>query len=300
MSPEIGMSPEIWTVLQLLEWATDYFKSRRIHPPRPTAEILLAHVLGFKRVDLYIEYDRPLNPRELAIFKETIKRRLKGEPVAYIVGERGFWSLELYVTPDVLIPRPETEMVVETSLDVLKENRTSGRQRVLDLGTGSGAILLALATERPGYLFYGTDRSGKALRIAKENARKYGLEDRVHFLCGDWLSPLAEDRNGFDLIVSNPPYIRRDEVDDLAIEISKYEPRGALDGGWDGLDAIRVLIHQAPKFIVPSGWLIFEIGYDQGEDVERLMVESGDYDRIRVVQDYSGHDRVVQSRVKEE
>jgi len=293
------MSPETWTVLTLLTWATKYFTSHHIHPPRPTAEILLAHVLGCKRIDLYIHYDRPLNPRELASFKTAIQRRLKGEPVAYIVGERGFWSLDLDVTPDVLIPRPETEIVVETALDILPHKDVQRPQKILDLGTGSGAILLALAMERPGHLFYGIDRSPRALRVARGNARKHGLEDEVHFLCGNWFDPLAYRQKGFHLIVSNPPYIRRSEVRHLAPEISKYEPPRALDGGRDGLDAVRVLIQQAHKFIIPSGWLIFEIGYDQGEDAKRLMEESEAYVQISVVKDYGGHDRVVQGMVEE-
>ena len=292
------MSTETWTVLQLLTWASDYFKSHNIHPPRPTAEILLAHVLSFNRVDLYIQYDRPVNPRELAAFKETIKRRLRGEPVAYIVGERGFWSLDLRVTPDVLIPRPETEIVVETALAVLPKKADGEAKKILDIGTGSGAIVLALATERPGYLFYATDRSWKALRVARENARKYRLEEGVRFFCGDLFKPLAGVQNGFDLIVSNPPYIRRGELNELASEVSKYEPREALDGGPDGLDLIRILVRQAPEFIAPQGWLIFEIGYDQGEDVKCIMAGTKAYEDVTILTDYNNLNRVVRARLK--
>ena len=292
------MSPETWTVLQLLKWAADYFASHQIHPPRPTAELLLAHILGFNRVDLYIQYDRPLNPRELAAFKGVIKRRLRGEPVAYIVGERGFWSLDLHVTSDVLIPRPETEMLVETALGVLPESRVGEPKRVLDLGTGSGAIVLALAMERPGHWFYAVDRSWMALKVAGKNARKYGLKEAVQFVCADWFHGLAEKQSGFDLIVSNPPYVRRAEIDELAVDVSKYEPREALDGGPDGLDLIRILVRRAPTFVRPAGWLVFEIGYDQAEGVQRLMSATGGYEEIAVIKDYSGHDRVIRARVK--
>lgn len=292
------MSPETWTVLQLLKWAADYFASHQIHPPRPTAELLLAHILGFNRVDLYIQYDRPLNARELAAFKDVIKRRLRGEPVAYIVGERGFWSLDLHVTPDVLIPRPETEMLVETALGVLPESRVGEPKRVLDLGTGSGAIVLALAMERPGHWFYAVDRSWMALKVAGKNARKYGLKETVQFVCADWFDGLAEKQSGFDLIISNPPYVRRSEIDELAVDVSKYEPREALDGGPDGLDLIRILVRRAPTFVRPAGWLVFEIGYDQAEGVQRLMSATGGYEEIAVIKDYSGHDRVIRARVK--
>ena len=292
------MSPETWTVLQLLKWAADYFKSHRIDPPRPIAEILLAHILGFNRVDLYIQYDRPLNLRELAAFKDVIKRRLRGEPVAYIVGERGFWSLDLHVTPDVLIPRPETEILVEKALEVLPEAGAGEPRKVLDLGTGSGAIVLALAMERPGHRFYAVDRSWTALTVAGKNARKYGLKETVHFVCADWFDGLAEKQNGFDLIVSNPPYVRRADIDELAVDVSKYEPREALDGGPDGLDLIRILVRRAPTFVRPAGWLLFEIGYDQAEGVKRLMSATGGYEEIEVIKDYCGHDRVIRARVK--
>ncbi len=292
------MSPETWTVLQLLKWAADYFASHRIHPPRPTAELLLAHILGFNRVDLYIQYDRPLNPRELAAFKDVIKRRLRGEPVAYIVGERGFWSLDLHVTPDVLIPRPETEMLVETALGILPESRVGEPKRVLDLGTGSGAIVLAMAMERPGHRFYASDRSWMALEVAGKNARKYGLKETVHFVCAGGFDGLAEKQNGFDLIVSNPPYVRRAEIDELAVDVSRYEPREALDGGPDGLDLIRILVRRAPTFVRPAGWLVFEIGYDQAEGVQRLMSATGGYEEIAVIKDYNGHDRVIRAKVK--
>ena len=292
------MSPETWTVLQLLKWAADYFASHQIHPPRPTAELLLAHILGFNRVDLYIQYDRPLNPRELAAFKDVIKRRLRGEPVAYIVGERGFWSLDLHVTPDVLIPRPETETLVETALDLLPETPVGEPKRVLDLGTGSGAIVLALAMERPGHWFYAVDRSWMALKVADKNARKYGLKETVRFVCADWFDGLAEKQKGFDLIVSNPPYVRRAEIDELAVDVSKYEPREALDGGPDGLDLIRILVRRAPTFVRPAGWLVFEIGYDQAEGVQRLMSATGAYEEMAVIKDYNGHDRVIRARVK--
>jgi len=292
------MSPETWTVLQLLKWAADYFKSHRIHPPRPIAEILLAHILGFNRVDLYIQYDRPLNLRELAAFKDVIKRRLRGEPVAYIVGERGFWSLDLHVTPDVLIPRPETETLVEKALEVLPEAGAGEPRKVLDLGTGSGAIVLALAMERSGHRFYAVDRSWTALTVAGKNARKYGLKETVHFVCADWFDGLAEKQNGFDLIVSNPPYVRRADIDELAVDVSKYEPREALDGGPDGLEFIRILVRGAPTFVRPTGWLLFEIGYDQAEGVNRLMSATGGYEEIEVIQDYCGHDRVIRARVK--
>ncbi len=294
------MPPETWTILKLLKWATAYFESHHIEQPRAASEILLAHTLSVGRVDLYTQYDRPLELKELGVFKEFIQRRIQKEPVAYIVGQKGFWSLDLEVTPDVLIPRPETEVLVETALSIVPPEPLPKPLSILDLGTGSGAIVLALASERAGHRFYGVDCSNKALAVAQNNARRHGVEGAITFLQGNWFEAVEDRRRHFDLIVSNPPYIPNPDFEMLPLEISQYEPRQALDGGPDGLNAIRHIVEQAPAYMTPGGWLLFEIGYNQRASVERLMRASGAYTDFFVIKDYSGFDRVVRARAKQE
>ena len=290
------MLPETWTILKLLKWTTAYFKSHHIEQPRAAAEILLAHTLGLGRVDLYVQYDRPLESHELEVFKRFIQRRIKREPVAYIVGKKEFWSMDLKVTPDVLIPRPETETLVEAALTIIPPELGSAPLKILDLGTGSGAIVLALASERPVHRFYAVDCSEKALAVALDNARMIDLNKAITFLQGNWFDSVRELVHYFDVIVSNPPYISSHEYKALPPEIAQYEPREALDGGSDGLDAIRLIIKEAARFIVPGGRLVFEIGYDQWAAVEKMIEGTGAYSEWAVIKDYSGHDRVVRTR----
>lgn len=290
------MLREIWTILEILRWTTTYFKSHHIEQSRAAAEMLLAHALGVERIDLYIQYERSLTAEELERFKRFIQRRIRREPVAYIIGRKEFWSMDLKVTPDVLIPRPETESLVEV---VLKTVRTAPKQaplRVLDLGTGSGAIVLAIASEWPGQNFYAVDRSGKALAVAQDNARAHALDKAITFLQGDWFGPVHDLGGCFDVIVSNPPYISSHEFEALPPEIARHEPRDALLGGSDGLDAIRLIIRQAPEHLVPGGWLFFEIGHDQWAAVDLLISETKLYSDWAVTKDYGGHNRVVRAK----
>ena len=290
------MLPETWTILKLLKWTTAYFDSHDIEQPRVDAEVLLAHTLGVGRVDLYVNYDRPLVRRELDVFRGLIQRRVRREPVAYIVGEREFWSLPLKVTPHVLIPRPETETLVEAALEIIPSDPAPTPWRILDLGTGSGAVVLALASERPGHDFFAVDSSDKALAVARDNARRHGLDQCITWLRGDWFNVGGARIGCFEVIVSNPPYICRDELEGLPPEISRFEPRGALDGGPDGLDAIRLIVREASQHLVPGGRLFFEIGHDQWPLVRELIRGSGDYDGWDVARDYGGHERVVCAR----
>jgi release factor glutamine methyltransferase len=287
-----------WTILKLLKWAHGHFKTHAVDQPRTDAEILLSHALGLARVDLYLQYDRPLEKKELAIFKELVKRRLQREPVAYIVGAKGFWTLDLEVTPDVLIPRPETELVVEAALEVIPAAEAEIPFAVLDLGTGSGAVVLALARERNGHRFFGVDSSFGAVRLARRNAEHYGLHTSVGFFQGHWFDALKSRKRCFDVIVSNPPYVRSADLKSLPPEIVQYEPIQALDGGPDGLEAIRVIVASAPSFLMAGGWLIMEIGHDQGDSVQQLLSSFSAYEAVSVTRDYSGLDRVVRARVK--
>jgi release factor glutamine methyltransferase len=290
------MLPETWTILKLLKWTTAYFKSHHVEQPRATAEILLAHTLGVGRVDLYVQYDRLLEEGELGRFKGYIRRRIQREPVAYIVGKKEFWSMDFEVAPGVLIPRPETETLVEAALMVVPKEATPAASRILDLGTGSGAVVVAMASERPGHEFYAVDRSEEVLSVAQGNAQAHGLEKNITFLQGDWFDPVQDQEAHFDVIVSNPPYISRRELEELPPEISQHEPREALDGGSEGLDAIRLIIREASDHLAPGGWLLFEIGHDQWVQVEKLLSAAKIYMEIGVIKDYGGRDRVARAR----
>lgn len=290
-------SAETWTVLGLLRWTTDYFTKKCVEAPRAGAELLLAHCLGMGRLDLYLRYDQPLQSSELAQYKPLIQRRVKGEPVAYIIGERAFWTLDLSVNPAVLIPRPETERLVEIALELLKR-LAKPQVRVLDLGTGSGAIVLALAKEYPQGHFVALDRSVPALETARANQLRNEIGTRVDYVAADWCTPIGSARAGFDLIVSNPPYIAAPEIGDLQTEISRFEPRAALDGGPDGLECLRLILEQAGERLASGGGLLLEIGADQGEAMVRIAATETAYDSIEIHKDYAGLDRVVQLRRK--
>jgi release factor glutamine methyltransferase len=276
-----------WTLLKLLKWTTEYFKSRDIEDPRASAEILLAHAFHLGRIDLYLRYDQPMSAEELQRFKPLVKRRVQREPVAYIVGEKEFWSLSFAVSPDVLIPRPETESLVEAALALIPSDG-SGERRIFEPGTGSGAVIIALAKERPGSLFFASDRSLRALSLARQNAGRHGLVPSIRFFAGDWFDACRRNREGFDLIVSNPPYIPSGVIPGLQPEVSRFEPRISLDGGTDGLRAIRHLIQEAPLHLKPGGGLLLEIGHDQKTPIAEIADRCGSYARIDFFNDFSG------------
>ncbi len=235
---------------------------------RLDAEVLLAAALGCGRSYLRAWPERTPEPEQAARFAAWLERRLIGEPIAYLLGRREFWSLDLNVTPDTLIPRPETELLVDLALARLPADRPLV---IADLGTGSGAIALALATERPRARIVATDRSPAALRVARGNAGRSNILN-VEFRQGDWCAPLAGER--FDLIASNPPYVAATDSRWREGEL-RFEPPGALVAGEDGLDAIRAIITRAPDCLSPGGWLLLEHGYDQGEAVPALLRERG-------------------------
>ena len=301
---------EEWTILKLLQWATSFFTTHRIDSPRSTAEILLAHSLKVERIDLYLRYDQPLTTYELSDFKNLIKRRLNREPVAYIIGFKEFWSLRFAVSRDVLIPRPDTECLVEAALGIFSINQKKEKNidlqpsdsskgcRILELGTGSGAIIISLASSlsksRAKHCYFASDINLKALKIAMENAGYHCLDETIHFFSGDWMSPVNKNKDPFDIIVSNPPYIPKKVIKTLQPEIYQYEPRLALDGGEDGLSAIRNIILSVPQFLKRKGCLLLEIGYDQKQKVRQIADESGFYEPAFFIKDLAGHTRVVQ------
>jgi release factor glutamine methyltransferase len=287
-----------WTVERILQWARGYLGDRGIDSPRSAAEIMLAHALGTDRIHLYMYPDKPLKKTELAVFKDYIRRRIQREPVAYIVGRKGFWSLELGVTPSVLIPRPETECLVEASLAVLAGRGVVSAARILDLGTGAGAIVLALASEAGAHRYFASDVSPEAVAVARCNASAAGLSERVRFFVGDWFSAVRPDPV-FDLIVSNPPYVARGEMARLQPEILRYEPKLALDGDEDGLRSYRAIVGAAHLHLKPGGTLMLEIGHDQREAVQRMAEQAGVYDVCGCQRDYGGHDRVITMNKKD-
>ena len=251
---------------------------------RVEAEVLLQHVLRRPPSWLVAHADDVLSLADERAYAALVQRRMAGEPVAYITGRRGFWSLELEVTPATLIPRPETELLVELALARLPEGRPA---RVADLGTGSGAVALSIGTERPQARLLATDASAEALEVARRNARRLCIPN-VRFAQGDWLAPLDDAR--MDLIVSNPPYIETGDPH-LAQGDLRFEPPSALASGGDGLDAIRRIVADAPGHLVSGGWLLFEHGWTQGDDCRRLLAQAG-YAEVFTAQDLEGRDRV--------
>lgn len=251
---------------------------------RAEAEILLAHVLDKPRSWLFAHADDVLDAPVVVRFEELCKRRAQGEPVAYLIGHRGFWTLELEVTPATLIPRPETELLVELALSRLPQD---GSPRVADLGTGSGAIALAIARECPHARVLATDASAAALAVAQRNAEANHVRN-VGFIQSDWFAALVGER--FDLIVSNPPYIATGDPH-LALGDLRFEPASALASGSDGLDDVRRIVSGAPEHLVADGWLLFEHGWDQGAATRRLLEAAG-YDEVFIAQDLERRDRV--------
>jgi release factor glutamine methyltransferase len=248
------------------------FKSAAVDSPELDARILVGAALGLDLTGVIAAATRPVTAAEAARLEDFAGRRLKGEPIARILGSREFWGLPLQLSAATLVPRPDTETVVSLALQLLRAGPGADRPRIADLGTGSGAILLALLSELPDAMGVGTDISAAALRTARANARNLGLAPRAAFVACDYASALS---GPFDLIVSNPPYIRSAEINDLASEVRDHDPLGALDGGSDGLDAYRALVPQAVRLLAPGGGLALEVGHDQGADVEQLMAAAG-------------------------
>ena len=277
------MNPDVPTVARLLARARDL-----IDPA--DAALLLAHALGKSRSWLFAHADDALGEAEAARFDVLLARRAAGEPVAYLTGWRGFWTLELAVTPATLVPRPETELLVDLALARLP---VDAPVRVADLGTGSGAIALAIASERPRAQVLATDASSDALDVARGNAARNGIGN-VAFRLGSWLQPLGEDT--FDLIASNPPYIAEGDPH-LARGDLRFEPAMALSCGADGLDAIRVIVRDAPACLRPGGWLLLEHGWDQGDAVRALLAAAGFVD-VATERDLEQRDRVSLGRLR--
>jgi release factor glutamine methyltransferase len=287
-------------VLELLNWSTDCLKDYQIENPRLNAELLLARSLNLSREGLYMNLQDQLKEGEKEALERLIQRRISGEPLQYILEHQEFWSMGLKVDTRVFIPRPETELLVEQGLLILSESRFKRTPFVLEIGTGSGAIAMAIAKERKDAFLVATDRSRDALLLAKENARSAGVQHQIKFVNGDLFEPIGVLKKGpFDLILSNPPYIHRHEIQTLAKEVKDYEPIMALDGGEDGLEFYRRIISQAPLYLRRRGWLLLEVGQGQSPTVSKMMEEVGFFSKPKCIADLSGIERVVKAQRKE-
>jgi release factor glutamine methyltransferase len=277
---------DTWTIRKVLTWTTQHFEKRQVDAPRLTAEILLAYVLKTSRVRLYVDLDRPLSKEELASFRALIERRMSGEPTQYLTGVKEFYNRSFKVDARVLIPRPETELLVEAALRVLPKDAPS---RALDVCTGSGCIAISLAAERPQASLLATDVSPDACALARENAEALGVGARVTVVQGDLFAPVPADAR-FQLVVSNPPYIASGEIPGLSAEVRR-EPHLALDGGKDGLLLIRRVIEGARRCLLPGGLLAMEIGETQGNAVRELLQAAG-FEDAHVEKDLERRDRL--------
>jgi release factor glutamine methyltransferase len=280
------------TLVQAWKQAKARLETTGLTGPVIDARMLVEAAADATRVDIVTDPHRELTPEQEARLDDYLSRRERREPVSHILGRKGFWKIMLRVTPDVLTPRPDTEVIVDEALRTFPEYRAF---QVLDLGVGSGAILLAILAERAGARGLGVDVSEEALAVARDNAASLGLANRVALLRGDWTTGL--DSEGFDLVVSNPPYIADHVIETLEPEVKDHEPRLALSGGIDGLDHYRILAPEILRVLRPGGLFLVEMGYDQREAVEALFRDAGALD-VRTIRDLSDRDRVVAGRRK--
>lgn len=280
---------ESWTIRSLLAWTADFFRRKGSESPVLESELLLAHVLGYERYQLFTNHDEPVGPEARGRFRELVRRRGEGVPVAYLIGTKEFYSLRFEVTPDVLVPRPDSEHLVAAVVDAAKGIEGA---KVVDVGTGSGCLALSCARWLPQARVWATDISPKALEVARRNADKLGLADRVRFAEGSLLASVRAEAP-FDVVLSNPPYIRTDVIATLDPEVRDHEPNLALDGGPDGLRVIVPLIAEAAEALRPGGHLFLEIGFDQEEAVRSLLTPEGGWALRPTIFDHGRQPRAI-------
>ena len=286
---------EAWTILRLLSWIQEHFAQQGVRDERLCAELLIAHALGGRRIDLYTRFDQIPTEEQRATLRDLVRRAGQHVPIAYLTGRKEFFSLELRVSPAVLIPRPETETLVEQIVHQHRRGGENGATSICDVGTGSGCIAIALARNLPDATVTAGDVSAEALAVAKANVEDCGVADRIQLVHSDLLESLP---GPFDVIVSNPPYIADTVYGELPRTVRDYEPALALRGGPDGLDVIRRLIDQAAAALSPRGHLLLETGYDQARHVVALLQLPGCWQDISTIRDSLGHERVVCARLK--
>jgi release factor glutamine methyltransferase len=284
--------PARWTIGAILNWTASYLADKGVSTPRLDAEILLSHCLKVDRLYLYLNLERPLLPNERAQFRDLVRRRAAREPVALITGKKEFWSLSFRIKPGMLIPRPETEILVEA---VLQEIKNSPTPRVLEIGAGSGAVAVAVAKDNPRTEVTATDTDVAALKTARLNAEDAGVGASLQFVATDLFDAIRVGP-GFDVICSNPPYVPTETIPTLEPEVRVFEPLSALDGGMDGLDVIRRLATRGMDFLNRPGALLLEFGDGQAEDVRNIFASSG-FKEIRIFRDLAGKARVIKGRI---
>jgi release factor glutamine methyltransferase len=287
-----------WTVRRLLEWTTGFFSRKDVDPARLSAELLLSHVLKVPRIKLYTDYERPLSEKDLATFRDLVRRASEQEPIAYLTGTAHFFNLEFEVNRDVLIPRPDTETLVENVLQLARNQVGFESPRVLDLCTGSGCIAGAIAYHLKTAVVTATEISPAAVAIARRNVERLGLAGRVLVQEGDLFEPISRmvDAQPFNLIVSNPPYIPTGQIETLDRSVREYEPVKALDGGPDGLDFHRRILAEAPGRLLPGGRIYLEIAFDQGPQAEELGKGFDAFEDVRILKDFAGRHRVLTAK----
>ena len=286
------MNKSPWKLLDLLNEASGFFSSRGIDNPRLQSELLLAAALEIKRLDLYLQFERTVSEEEVALFRGYVRQRLRGAPVQYITGKASFRLLELEVSEAVLIPRPETEVLVDCALEVLASSKNP---HVLDLGCGSGAIAISIAQEEPSARVTAADIDRDALTATRRNATAHGVGGRLHVARSDLLSAFTPGDH-FQAVVCNPPYIPSAEIDQLEVEVRDFEPRLALDGGPDGLDFFRRLAVSAGSVLAPDGVLLLEVGDGQASEVSGILESGGEFSAVGVSPDLAGIPRVLLAR----
>lgn len=290
-------SQEPWTIGRLLTWTTDYLKQHGSDSPRLDAEVLLAEARGCKRIELYTAFAEIADERTRTAFRELVRRRAEGMPVAYLVGKREFFSLSFRVTPDVLIPRPETETLVVRLLDLAKQDANSAHIKILDVGAGSGIIAICAAKHLPNAQITAIDSSTAALEVAKQNAVDHGVANRIECIQGDLLSSLSAERK-FNIIASNPPYVSQAEFATLLPSVKNFEPEQALLAGPRGTEVIERLVPQAAKHLEPAGWLLIEVSPMIEPVVREIISAHNEFQLAPTLKDAAGHPRVIQAQHK--
>ena len=291
----MGQTDGPWTVERVLTWTRGYFERRQVDSPRLCAELLVAHVLAVPRIKLYTDYQKHLDDSQLGQLRALVKRAGEEEPIAYLTGRAHFFNLEFIVTPDVLIPRPDTETLVEQVMQLGRNTLGFESPRVLDLCTGSGCVGIAIAFHQKNAHVVASDISERALVIAKQNADKHSLGDRVTLVQGDLYDGVAGmiDPSAFDLIVANPPYIATEQIAGLPRNVRDYEPRVALDGGPDGLAPHRRILDGIPRWLRDGGRVMMEIGFDQRDAALNLMQNHPQLTDAKIINDHTGHPRMM-------